>query len=346
LPGHEKLPLDLLESLYYSWDQPLLLYRRLMRIAEVAMRILALPMLLVHWLVTFVRVLLSPRGLLVWVVAFLLAVLLRPDLFGWVQTLGDNVQAVVGFLQGVLGILGSAALVFLIGMVIAGFKETVVAYVRQRNEKRFQIALYGEEYVQEGGRQTARLFEDRAHGSQKQPKFPQDALPRYYIFGHDHIPYRMLLKEGNYWTGAKNTYYFNTGSWLSLFSGEDTRRLRTGGGDLEFTFLKIWQPTDTIQGSTSRSGEYEASLLRWDDEAGRAKDQLVIAPKKEKDAVAEALKGRILALAGLGATIGLIFGIVVGSWGVWTILGFAIGALLGWLLHYLTSQKVEAIEDQ
>ena len=346
LPGHEKLPPDLLDNLYYSWDQPLLLYRRLMRVAEVAMRILALPMLLVYWLVALFRVLLSPRGLLIWVVALLLAILLRPDLFGWLRTLSDNVQTVLGFLQGVLAILGSAALVFLLGMVISGFKETAVAYVRKKNDKRFQIALYGEEYVQEGGRQTARLFEERANDKGNSPEFPPEALPRYYIFGHDHIPYRILLKEGNYWTGAKSTYYFNTGSWLSLFSGEDTRRLRTGGGDLEFTFLKIWQPSVSTPDSASRGGEYEASLLRWDDEAGRAEDQLVIAPKKEKDAIAEALKGRILALAGLGATIGLIVGITIGSWGMWTILGVAIGALLGWLLHYLTAKKVKAIDDQ
>ncbi len=346
LPGHEKLPLDLLDSLYYSWDQPLLLYRRLMRAGEIGMRILALPLLLVHWLLALLRALLSPRGLLIWVVALLLAILLRADIFGWIQDLVKNIGTVVSFLLGLFAVLGSAALVFLLGMVISGFKETFVAYLRQRNEKRFQIALYGEEYVQEGGRQTAELFEERARDSHKDPEFPPEALPRYYIFGHDHIPCRMLLKEENYWTGAQNTYYFNTGSWLSLFSGQDTRRLRTGGGDLEFTFLKIWQPAGSVLGSASGGGEYHAHLLCWDDEAGRAEDQLVIAPKKEKDAVAEALKGRILSLAGVGATIGLIVGIAMGNWGLWTIMGLALGALLGWLLHRLTLRRVKSIDGQ
>ena len=197
------------------------------------------------------------------------------------------------------------------------------------------IALFGDEYVQEAGRQTFELFEQRAADSTHKPPFAEEDLPRYYIFGHDHIPAKILLKEGDIWSGNRHVYYFNTGSWLSWFAGEDVRRLRTGGGDLEFTFLKIWKRSDEW---SYQDDEYDARLLRWNDAAGRAEDQLVIGPKKEEDSFIPALLRPTLFVACLFAAIGLYIGVGQGNWLISVILGLVLGAVVG-LGLYLGAQR-------
>jgi len=69
--------------------------------------------------------------------------------------------------------------------------------------------------------------------------------------------------------------YFNTSSWLPSFVNEDTRRQRTGGLDVEFTFLEI---------SRQKNEDYTAMLKRWNDAAGVLSQQIVdpIKPKEKK----------------------------------------------------------------
>jgi hypothetical protein len=333
LSGHERLPRDFLKTLYYSWDQPLMRYRTLAQIVTAVMRVLALPLGLVYWLLELLKVFLSPRGFLLFVLLFVIGILALPESFAGIQELVERIGGWAAQIENVVKLVGSAVAAVVLGILISGIKDTLIAFLRGKDEKRFQAALFGTDYIRAAGRQTFQLFEERANDSQLRP-FPLQDLPRYYIFGHDHDACRILLKEADYWSGAKSTYYLNTGSWLSLFAAEDARRLRTGGSDLEFTFVKIWRPVDGYG-----EGEYQASLLRWDDAAGRAEDQIVITPLEETDTIEKALEGTILSTAGLGAALGLALGLWLGRWGSWAILGTAGGGLLGWLLQKGASRR-------
>lgn len=92
--------------------------------------------------------------------------------------------------------------------------------------------------------------------------------PRFYIFGHDHHPAARKIPDSD-------AVYFNTGSWLPSFVREDARRQRTGGMDIEFTFLEI---------SKHRNEDYMAVLKRWNDSVGAPSIQIVdpIKPESRK----------------------------------------------------------------
>lgn len=91
---------------------------------------------------------------------------------------------------------------------------------------------------------------------------------RFYIFGHDHQPNaRLVERRGN----SRHVYYLNTGTWTPVFA-EGTHRLRTLGAGVAFTFLRL-----TKQGSG-----YEADLLRWNDEAGRPEQEVLIGKSNPK----------------------------------------------------------------
>lgn len=94
-------------------------------------------------------------------------------------------------------------------------------------------------------------------------------VPRYYIFGHDHHPAAREIP-------GSDAVYFNTGSWLPSFVTEDPRRQRTGGLDVEFTFLEI---------SKKKNADYAAVLRRWNDAIGMPSRQIVD-PIKSKDKLA------------------------------------------------------------
>ena len=85
---------------------------------------------------------------------------------------------------------------------------------------------------------------------------------RFYIFGHDHRPNVQVVERRK---NGRHVYYLNTGAWTPVFA-EGTRRLRTLGAEVEFTFLRL----------VEREDGYEADLLRWNDEAGRPEREVLI----------------------------------------------------------------------
>lgn len=316
------------------------------------MKIAHWPMKVFSWILQFLRVLLSPRGFLVFLAALLVGIFIWPVYFGlcanWFSTLtkefGDSEK--IKTIKTILGILGSGIAAILMGMLVSGFKDTAIAYLQGKDEKRFQIALYGEEkYIHEAGRETVNIFQKhskspveykRASERRRKETILKDDLPRYYIFGHDHIPSKVFMQEKNDLKGEKSAYYFNTGSWLSWFAGEDLRRLRTGGGDLEFTFLEIYAEKK----KNGKREEYEAELRRWNDDAERAEEQLVIEQVTEKDVLVKVLAGPILFLACLLGTIGLVIGAKMENWGLGSVVGIVVGAFMGWALHLGAQRKL------
>ena len=91
---------------------------------------------------------------------------------------------------------------------------------------------------------------------------------RFYIFGHDHRPSARLVERRR---DGRHVYYLNTGTWTPVFA-EGTRRLRTLGAEVEFTFLRL----------VRRENGYEADLLRWNDEAGRPEQEVLIGKSNPK----------------------------------------------------------------
>lgn len=89
----------------------------------------------------------------------------------------------------------------------------------------------------------------------------QDSRLRYYVLGHDHqTDVRIMERRPD----RGHVYYLNTGCWFPEFA-EGARRLQTLGQDVQFTFVRLVQQEDGA----------EATLLRWNDDAGRADPQIV-----------------------------------------------------------------------
>jgi UDP-2,3-diacylglucosamine pyrophosphatase LpxH len=82
----------------------------------------------------------------------------------------------------------------------------------------------------------------------------------FYIFGHDHKPDVRFVERRD---DGRHVYYLNTGSWTPWFA-EGERRLQTLGQEVQFTFARL------VKGEQG----YEADLLRWNDDAGRAERQM------------------------------------------------------------------------
>ena len=82
LPGHQKMPADFLRTLYFSWDPPLLLYRKLAYLVAYGMKALAIPLTLIRWLLEIFRVLVSPRGFLVPLLILLIVAFIWPASLG------------------------------------------------------------------------------------------------------------------------------------------------------------------------------------------------------------------------------------------------------------------------
>ncbi|HIE39198.1 MAG TPA: hypothetical protein EYH30_06915 [Anaerolineales bacterium] len=91
---------------------------------------------------------------------------------------------------------------------------------------------------------------------------------RFYILGHDHkTDVRIVERKPDH----KHVYYLNTGCWFPEFV-EGTRRLQTLGQDVQFTFVRLVQRQEGV----------EADLLRWNDDAGRAEQQIVPPARPEE----------------------------------------------------------------
>ena len=84
---------------------------------------------------------------------------------------------------------------------------------------------------------------------------------RYVIAGHDHQPDTRPIALG---ADGRHVYYLNAGTWTPTFA-EGKRRLQTLGREVQFTFVRLVKCYDG----------YEADLLRWNDDAGRAEPQIV-----------------------------------------------------------------------
>jgi UDP-2,3-diacylglucosamine pyrophosphatase LpxH len=82
-----------------------------------------------------------------------------------------------------------------------------------------------------------------------------------YVLGHDHRPDVRIVDRR---PGGSHVYYLNTGSWTPWFA-ERARRLQSLGRDVEFTFVRLVREEE----------RYRSELLRWNDDAGRAEQQLV-----------------------------------------------------------------------
>ena len=93
----------------------------------------------------------------------------------------------------------------------------------------------------------------------------EDPSLRYYIAGHDHHPDTRIVERKE---DGRHVYYLNTGSWTPWFA-EGEQRLRTLGQEVQFTFARL----------VKDDGGYEADLLRWNDDAGRADPQIVPAAR-------------------------------------------------------------------
>jgi hypothetical protein len=89
----------------------------------------------------------------------------------------------------------------------------------------------------------------------------QDPQLRYFIAGHNHKPDTRPIARG---PDGRPAYYLNTGTWTPTFA-EGKRRLLTLGREVQFTFVRLVQGDDG----------YEAEVLRWNDDAGRAEPQIV-----------------------------------------------------------------------
>ncbi len=89
----------------------------------------------------------------------------------------------------------------------------------------------------------------------------EDPDLRYYIVGHDHKPdVRVVERRDDH----RHVYCLDTGSWVPWFA-EGKRRLQTLGREVQFSFAWL------VKGERG----YEAELLRWNDDAGRADLQIV-----------------------------------------------------------------------
>ncbi|MCP4418813.1 MAG: hypothetical protein GY805_19530 [Chloroflexi bacterium] len=148
----------------------------------------------------------------------------------------------------------------------------------------------------------------------------KDPAPKFYIFGHDHHPESRVIPllqdewdELDAWDEWDDPVYLNTGAWLPDFDGE-TRRLRTGGKDVEFTFLKIWK----------KGNKYVHELLQWNDNGLRADSQIVPTDKK-KDAPTNIVK------TVLG---GVLLGAFVGVWLEKLIISLLVFGVVGYLIGY------------
>jgi hypothetical protein len=139
----------------------------------------------------------------------------------------------------------------LLGKIILWLAPPAVYLLSQRRKKQ----------------QYSDLFLSEAAGRIHAHLQGQDPDLRYYIFGHDHRPDARPVERRD---DDRHVYYLNTGSWTPWFA-EGEQRLRTLGQEVQFTFARLTKGEDG----------YEADLLRWNDDAGRADPQMVPAAHEE-----------------------------------------------------------------
>jgi len=330
LPGHEALPMSFIQKLYFSWDKPLLIKGNgvLAFFLAILMALGTALGIVLNLVLEFIRLLLSPRGGLPIIILLLLGIVLFPESFqaltDWIEGLAraivvtpgepNQLQETLKNLESIIQVLGRAGAVVLtavlLKVLLSGIKEPIIGRLKKRNEKFIQLLFFGDKYIQEAGRQTYMLFKDLI-GAQDDAGKP--ALPRFFIFGHDHEPFKYKLNADESTPNEQDVFYLNAGSWMPKFADEDLRRLRTAGSDVEFTFIKMWQP----KGGT----DYTARLLRWNDPADREEEQIVIETKEDDSAEITKL-GWVL---GVVSALGFSIGFLLNDW----LRGLETGLLLG-----------------
>jgi hypothetical protein len=217
------------------------------------------------------------------------------------------------------GILGAA---YVLGKNYLKIKNRIYKTRTSKTKKFFQLFTWGEEkYIQEAGKEIYQLFKLSVL---KHKELREEDMPRSFIFGHDHFPFSYVLNKSDGLNNLGEIFYFNTGAWQSWFAREGHRRLRTGGSDLEFTFLRIWKPEG--------ERDYEVDLLRWNDDANRAAEQIVFERKEESgliDKLYKMLGEWVPLFAGFGAVLGLLIGYFMNFWFVGCITGAVSGTIVG-----------------
>lgn len=322
---------SIVQQIYCSWDPPMFSLGWFRIAAIIGLNLLGVVFWVINWFLKAIKWLFHPKAGLVLMIALFLSLFLLPGV-------GDFIQEIIGIAnrwqEGTLNqLLSVPFVVVIIGLAAralwSGFMEIKKQNMAKKNEKSFQLVFY-HDYIFEGAKGVYDIFRNAR----------SESIPRYYIMGHDHHPGRKRLGYSPSYEGYDFTF-FNTGSWLPSFEDKGERRLRTGGLDNEFTFLKIWgepEPTDPFVDSTVG---YTAELLRWNDHAGRAENQISIEKQDEDPQPVHGFWSAVI------AAICLLLGVLWESFWLGAILGIILGVVLAigsWLLRSLREDKTLTVD--
>ena len=320
------------QQIYCSWDPPMFSLGWFRIAALLGLNLLGIVFWVVNLVLKAINWLFHPRGGLVLAATLLLFLLFLP---GAAEFLGSLTGITDGWKNSTLNqVLNIPAAGLLIGLMLRAFWSGIADIVQQKkaakNEKFFQLVFY-HDYIFEGAKGVYNIF--RAN--------KVDPAPRYYIMGHDHHPGRKRLGYSPGYDGYDFTF-FNTGSWLTSFESNSIRRLRTGGVDNEFTFLKIWGQSEIDDPFVDGALDYAAELMRWNDAANRADPQITIGTRQEE---AQPVRGFWSALV---VAVSLLFGFLLENFWLWSFLGLALGvtlAVIGQLHRIRHKQTMPVAED-
>lgn len=315
----------LVEKMYYTWDKPADLYRIPMFLFLFIFSILGYLLYMLNLIAKMLLWILNPLGGLGHLIVVLLVIqwLSRygtPDVLTIIRPVVEYIKAFFANIN-----LGSAQTIkFIAGVLLAilalGFTELIKRFAGWLGIKFFYFFIDGEEYILNGAQDIRKLLEN-------EKGFPAEKLPKFYIMGHDHKPMVRLISADPFNDNNK-TYFYNTGSWLPWFADQDLRRMRTGGLDNEFTFVKITVKEGQSEWETA---EINDAYLRWNDFTGRPQEQFETAVKKGESHTR---------LLGGWPGIGLFAGVLTGLFLLAPNLGLInlavsgfIGTSIGWMIE-------------
>lgn len=353
------------KRIYDRWDQPVTLYRIPMFIYMVLFTVVGYLLNIINQLARGFLWMFNPLGGLVPLVAILSILWFNNpgfNFFGFLRSFAVDARALFfdvlpngkqteEFLNSpsaqntALFLLGAVVLMFSIG-----FTELMKRLRGYLDIKFFNYFIDQEDYILEGARGVKTVLEEYTNrtslGDDKEGRDDWSSgvmyPPRFYIMGHDHRPTRHRFINNDLFLFKQNAEYYNTGSWLPWFADQDLRRMRTGGLDNEFTFLKIHDGKSQRVRDDSFSwdnADYSAEFLRWNDAAGRPQEQIVI-HRSEAEEKTRLFGGWI----GIGITIAILLAIVSDQTA--GLLGYtAIGGLLGYIIQLIASRLASRTAD-
>ncbi len=360
------LTLEQVERLYYSWDRPLDLYRLPMFIFLLLFSVVGYLLFAVSLITKALLWLLNPLGglfLLLITLIFLQWVSVQykiiPSVWDLIKQIaspiinppppppndGSPVSRIKNIYENNVSkfVLGA-----LFAMLVVGFKELVRRFSAWLGVKFFYFLIDDEEYILNGAMGAHNILRNMNYASSSGGNISNNnpsggdffsidessPTPRYYIMGHDHKP-MVRRMESDAYTGV-DTFFYNTGSWLPWFADQDLRRMRTGGLDNEFTFVKITSTVDKNpwgNGSPNSNAEY----LRWNDFTSLPQEQMDITVRKD-ESVTRLFGG----WPGAGIFLGIILGILVfpSTLNIVTLLIAAgMGGCVGWVIEKIANQR-------